>query len=558
MKLDDIKLSSLSRLTINGCSEPSELPDPVLVINNYELRISPNTTRATYNVNHESFRSDASYDHDIFRLFVDENDVPLEVLEDIMINKAFKRFGSSEVVEVKNVCPKEHANFNICELWHGPTLAFKDLGLQILGQLLQYFLAQDRQNLLLLVGTSGDTGAATLLRGLVMAASLDTGAATLLRGLVIAASLDTGAATLLRGLVIAASLDTGSAAIEAVKGLNNVDIMVLYPLKEYANISLVQELQMTSCNRERNVDVLAVEGTSDDLDVPMEILFRSTGTLQKSGAVAQTNSPSMDIQVPYNIERLMYIMTAGDSRQVIAWMNEFKATGRLGLSWEEMRPLRDLGLTSAMATSSRVLEVISAVQCRGGYMLDPHTAVGVAAFLDAPPSQGPSVCMACAHPMKFAETVAAAFQVSVDVANHMMPDAKVKWALSGIRLQRQRGIVRHPVSVMCDESVRHPVSVMYDEIVRHPVSVMCGEIVRHPVSVMYDEIVRHPVSVMYEEIVRHPDHPSVSRVFQLLRDHGTVSTGSLPCQVLRRGEDWAMSLRKLIATIETRRLQPKM
>lgn len=393
----------------------------------------------------------------------------------------------------------------------GPTLAFKDLGLQILGQLLQYFLAQDRQNLLVLVGTSGDTG---------------------------------------------------SAAIEAVKGLNNVDIMVLYPLKEYANISLVQELQMTSCNTERNVDVLAVEGTSDDLDVPMEILFRdaeykrehrlgsinsvniarvlaqvvhyfysflrvcpaaagmasffvptgaaghisagvlavqmglpaerlcaatnendimhqfiSTGTLQKSGAVAQTNSPSMDIQVPYNIERLMYIMTAGNSRQVIAWMNEFKSTGRLRLSWEEMRPLRDLGLTSAMATSSRVLEVISAVQCCGGYMLDPHTAVGVAAFLDMPQAQGPSVCMACAHPVKFAETVAAAFQVSVDVANHMMPDA---------------------------------------------------------------------------------DHPGVSRVFQLLRDHGTMSLGGLPCQVLRRGEDWAMSLRKLIAMIEARRLQPKM
>jgi threonine synthase len=158
----------------------------------------------------------------ILKLFVaaDDPDISHPELERL-VTGAFTRFGSSEIVTVRAL-PNE--NMHVAELWHGPTLAFKDLGMAVLGRVLDHLLARRRRRLTLLVGTSGDTG---------------------------------------------------SSAIEAVRGLPSIDIVVLYPLQDFSAITPVQERQMTSvAERERNVHVVGVEGSSDDLDVPMEACFR--------------------------------------------------------------------------------------------------------------------------------------------------------------------------------------------------------------------------------------------------------------------------------------------
>ncbi len=94
---------------------------------------------------------------------------------------------------------------HICELWHGPTLAFKDLGLQVLGALLDHFLAKRRSRLMILVGTSGDTG---LGRGLERSGIGGIGMIEVSNAEV---------------------LSSGSSAIEAVRGKEALDILVLFP-----------------------------------------------------------------------------------------------------------------------------------------------------------------------------------------------------------------------------------------------------------------------------------------------------------------------------------------
>ena len=102
------------------------------------------------------------------RLFISEEEICDADLDDI-VTRSFDRFGDTEVVKVKRVSASagDDSTVNVCELWHGPTLAFKDLGLQLLGKLLDYFLKKSGKRLTVLVGTSGDTGssAAEAVRG---------------------------------------------------------------------------------------------------------------------------------------------------------------------------------------------------------------------------------------------------------------------------------------------------------------------------------------------------------------------------------------------------------
>ena len=177
----------------------------------------------------------------ILKLFVPHDDRDLTHADlDAIVLGAFSAFGSDNTVEVAQVAHAAGAApLHVAELWHGPTLAFKDLGMSVLGRTLSHLLRMRRRRLTLLVGTSGDTG---------------------------------------------------SSAIEAVRGLPNIQIIVLYPLQAFSSITPVQERQMTSvAEQASNVHVIGVEGTSDDLDVPMEACFRDT-SFKSSYSLGSVNS----------------------------------------------------------------------------------------------------------------------------------------------------------------------------------------------------------------------------------------------------------------------------
>eukprot|EP00962_Isochrysis_galbana_P018222 scaffold5250_cov102-Isochrysis_galbana.AAC.2 len=154
---------------------------------------------------------------------------------DSICHGTFERFGSASTVEVRPLSVPSAAGrsssggfddgYHVCELWHGPTLAFKDLGMAVLARTLGHLLRKRGERLTLLVGTSGDTG---------------------------------------------------SAAMEAMRGMGDVvRMVVLYPLQGYSAITPTQEAQMAAVPPgEPHIHLVGVEGSSDELDVPMEACFR--------------------------------------------------------------------------------------------------------------------------------------------------------------------------------------------------------------------------------------------------------------------------------------------
>jgi threonine synthase len=161
----------------------------------------------------------------VYSLFIDESEIAREDLQSL-IEKSYSTFRASEVAPLKKIGENEY----ILELFHGPTFAFKDVALQFLGNLFEYFLkrrnegkavdAKDRQRLTVVGATSGDTG---------------------------------------------------SAAIYGLRGKKDVSIFILHPK---GRVSPIQEAQMTTVEDE-NVFNLAVNGTFDDCQVSRVQIIRS-------------------------------------------------------------------------------------------------------------------------------------------------------------------------------------------------------------------------------------------------------------------------------------------
>jgi threonine synthase len=321
------------------------------------------------------------------------------------------------------------ANDWLLELHHGPTLAFKDVAMQLIGQMFAEVLARRGERVTIVGATSGDTG---------------------------------------------------SAAIEAFRGNPVADVFILYP---EGRVSEVQRRQMTT-PQEANVHAVAVEGTFDDcqalvkamfndfsfrdevglaainsinwarilaqivyyvtsavalgaparpvsfsvptgnfgdiyaghvarrMGVPIEtlviatnendILHRTLGTgSYEKRAVEPTIAPSMDIQVSSNFERLLHELYDGDGLAVADTMRELAETGAFALPQGALERLR-AGFASGRADAEATKAMIARMHAGTGQVLDPHTAIGVVA---AEANRGdptiPMVTLATAHAAKF-------------------------------------------------------------------------------------------------------------------------------------------------------------
>ncbi|MCK4501409.1 MAG: threonine synthase [Desulfuromonadales bacterium] len=322
----------------------------------------------------------------------------------------------------------------ILELFHGPTLAFKDVALQFLGNLFEYFLLKNDKHMNIVGATSGDTG---------------------------------------------------SAAIYGVRGKKNINIFILHP---QGKVSPIQELQMTTVT-DKNVFNLAVDGTFDDaqaivkeifgdlefkhqhalgavnsinwarilaqvvyyfyawfhvqketgathvnitvptgnfgdifagyiakqMGVPIDRLILATNANNilsrcvNSGDysiadVHHSHSPSMDIQIASNFERYLYYLLDGDADKVVSAMDNFKTTGRLKFTAAQMDQLKH-DFSSAFADDDETIATINSFYQKTGYVLDPHTAVGIAAGKKVKNDDNPLICLATAHPAKFGDAV---------------------------------------------------------------------------------------------------------------------------------------------------------
>jgi threonine synthase len=362
----------------------------------------------------------------IISRFVDD-EIPASTLRKI-IEDSYAVFRHPSVAPLVELEP----NHFVLELFHGPTLAFKDVAMQFLSRVMDYILLQRGLKATIVGATSGDTG---------------------------------------------------SAAIEAFRGRDTTDIFILHP---QGRTSPVQRLQMTTV-LDANVHNLALDGTFDDcqnivkamfnnhrfrdrvrlsgvnsinwgrivaqvvyyfsaavslgaphrpvsftvptgnfgdifagycakaMGLPIEklviatnandILARTieTGRYETNGVVP-TISPSMDIQISSNFERLLFEGAGRDARAVMRMMDSLKQSGGFALPVDAVAAIRR-DFAAGTTNEAETRATISMTHQAAGYLLDPHTAVGVNVARHQSHGVTPMITLATAHPAKFPAAV---------------------------------------------------------------------------------------------------------------------------------------------------------
>ena len=357
-----------------------------------------------------------------------------------IIDKSYSVFRKKNVVNLIKVGDR-----SVLELFHGPTLAFKDVAMQLLGNFYEYYLNNENQKINIVVATSGDTGAA---------------------------------------------------AIDAIKGKKNVNIFVLHP---HNRVSSVQRKLMTTV-KDENVFNIAINGNFDDCQNLVKSMFADknfSNEIKMSGVnsinwariiaqsvyyfysyfliedkdepinfsvptgnfgdvyagylakkmglpinklivatnqndilhraiskgsyevekVAETISPSMDIQIASNFERLIYDLNDGDDSLTAKAMNDIKEKGKYLIDQEKLDKINN-NFLSAKMSEDEVLKTIELVYKKFDVVLDPHSAIGYGAF-DKVNISGNNIVLATAHPCKFPDAIKNAINLNAELPKEL-------------------------------------------------------------------------------------------------------------------------------------------
>lgn len=356
--------------------------------------------------------------------------IPLPDLYQAII-AAYRRFDAPDVTPLRDM----GHGIQLLELFHGPTFAFKDVALQLLGRLMDWGLKRNDSLALIVGATSGDTGSAAIegLRGLdrvgvvimhpdgrtsaIQRRQMTTVLDDNVRNLAIAGNFDDtqrilkdllGDADLANRLSLAAvnSINWARIApqivyyvIAAAKlGAPDREIDFAVPTGNFGDIFAGYAAQRMGVFRGR---LIVATNENDILARTLE-----TGRYEPRGVV-ETTSPSMDIQVSSNFERLLFESCGRDGAKVAALMADLKATGSFELT-PAMRDFIAARFDAERVTKDEAASEIATVAKDTGYVLDPHTAIGLVAARRRQRAGVPIVALATAHPAKFPDAVAAA------------------------------------------------------------------------------------------------------------------------------------------------------
>lgn len=338
-----------------------------------------------------------------------------------LVDASYTRFAHADVAPLKQLAP----DLFVLELFHGPTLAFKDFALQLLGNLYGRQCQVRRQSINVLGATSGDTGAAAIhgllgKPGTAVFILYPNGRVSPLQERQMAC---TGASNV-HALAIEGSFDDAQASLKEIFGdqafrerhrLSAVNSINIARVLAQCVYYLHAWLHLDSAMRD-NVEFVVPTGNFGNvlagwmlqrMGVPIrgfkvatnqnDILHRlfSTGDY-RVGAVQPSLAPSMDIQVASNFERFIYFAVGRDPARVREVMATFKQTG--GYRFENFN--RDV-FSSSRCADAEIPGIIRDVYQRYGYTVDPHTACG---FKELTPGRT-KVVLATAHPAKFPETI---------------------------------------------------------------------------------------------------------------------------------------------------------
>ncbi len=348
-----------------------------------------------------------------------------------MIDEAYATFAHKAVVPLKQL----DANHWLMELFHGPTLAFKDVAMQLLARLMDHALQGANRRATIVGATSGDTGGAAID---AFAASTRTDIFILHpHGLVSDVQrrqMTTMDKPNIHNIALEGNFDDCQAHVKAMfadagfrdavllSGVNSINwARIMAQTVYYFTTALAlgaPDRQLDFCVPTGNFGDIFAGQVARHMGLPIgdlvvatninDILHRTmaTGRYEVLGVEA-TQSPSMDIQVSSNFERLLFEACGRDANHISTLMAGLKQSGSFSLS-DEMLKYICTGFASGRTDEAQTAEIIRTTLAETGELLDPHTAVGYGVARALARKHVPMVTLATAHPAKFPDAVEAA------------------------------------------------------------------------------------------------------------------------------------------------------
>jgi threonine synthase len=371
-------------------------------------------------------------------------DIPSADLARI-VKAAYKTFDKQDIAPLHEI----EKDFYVLELFHGPTLAFKDVALQFLGHAFDYLLEKKKQRVTIVGATSGDTGSAAIAafqgkanadifilhpRGRVSEVQrrqMTTVLAPNVFNIAVEGSFD-DCQDIVKGLFADAKL-RADLHLSAVNSINWARILAqaVYYVYAGARVKAKTGKAPAFCVPTGNFGNIYAGHVAERMGAPVgrliaatnrnDILHRffATGRMKAEG-VTPTLSPSMDIQVSSNFERLLFELFGRQGDAVDKTMRHFREKGPYHLEEPAMTQVRAL-FGSGRKDDAETLEVMGRVWREKKYLLDPHSAVGFGVAEDyrkAHPGEA-VVTLATAHPAKFPDAVKQATGVSPPLPPHL-------------------------------------------------------------------------------------------------------------------------------------------
>lgn len=345
-----------------------------------------------------------------------------------ILENAYGRFEHPAVTPLVQLAPTLWS----LELFHGPTLAFKDVALQLLGRLFDHVLAKRGEKIAIVGATSGDTGSAAIeaCRGRdnvsicilhpkgrtseAQRRQMTTVTDPNVRNIAVEGDFDA-----CQDLVKAMFADAGfrrDVNLSAVNSINWARVMAQIVYYVYAAVRLgAPEREVAFAVPTGNFGNIFAAYAAKRMGLPIrrlvvgsnenDILTRFFESDDMSmRPVTPTLSPSMDIQVSSNFERLLFDIYDRDGRAVATALKEFRETGVLAVGANRHGAARE-EFRAARFDDAETLTAVRRWRTDSGYLMDPHTAVGALAAEAWPEPETPMVVAATAHPAKFADAI---------------------------------------------------------------------------------------------------------------------------------------------------------
>ena len=360
-------------------------------------------------------------------------DIPADDLKAI-INKTYtaKTFGDDTITPLKTLEPGLH----ILGLSYGPTLAFKDVAMQLLGNLFEYALAKDHAELNILGGTSGDTGSAAeyamrgkrgirvfMLSPLGKMSPFQTAQMYSLQDPNIFNIAVTAPFDACQDMVKAVSNDLAfkeKYQIGTVNSINWVRVVAqaVYYFQTYFALTKTNDEEVSFAVPSGNFGNVCAGHIARQMGLPIRKLiaatnendvldeFFRTGVYRPRPETMHTSSPSMDITKASNFERFIYDLVGRNPIVLKGLWQQLEKDGYFDLSKTPyFARVQEFGLASGASSHANRIATIRRVHQQYGVVIDPHTADGLKAGLEHREAGIPLVCLETALPAKFEETI---------------------------------------------------------------------------------------------------------------------------------------------------------